>query len=135
MLDVTYDGYNDLVIKVNSGAYNFTYEFYAYNPVTHTFDEKPLLEAVNSSINKEDKTIMSYSKGRGLGDVYISEVFSFLNGSYILTMKITQDMVDWENPEKGYVNTVEEMENGTLVEKQRNYINYEEIWGARYEGE
>jgi hypothetical protein len=133
--DVTYDGYGDLVLLSYSGAYNFTYVYFAYNPVTHMFEQEPLLEVTNPSVDEQEQTIMEYAKMRGVGDTYISNLFKFMSGKYVLIETIEQQMVDAYHEEKGYVNIHSELKNGAMVETERTYLTYEEVTGEPYENE
>jgi len=128
--DVTFDGNLDLVLRTNAGAYNFTYAYFAYNPSTHVFDKIPLVEATNQGFDPKTKSIYSYSKGRGLGDYYIAETFTFEDGKYVLTEVVSQDIIDWEHEETSdYVRITKQRKNGELVEVKREVIPRSEIWG------
>jgi hypothetical protein len=127
--DVTFDGFSDIAVLTSPGAYNFGTTYYAYNPGAHTFDSEPLLDVINEKINLEDRTITSFYKGRGLGDLYTTETYKFDNGKYILVKSVTQDSIDFGNLEKGYTRITLELRSGKMVETKREYVSYEEVWG------
>ena len=120
--DVTYDGYADLIFLNVAGAYNSSYDFYAYNPKTQTFDHERLLTATNYSFNDVARTITSYYKGRGVGDIYTAETYLFENGKYGLIKTVVQDIVseaDANIENDIYERVTMERRNGRMVEIER----------------
>ena len=126
--DVTYDGYNDLVVLFSSGAYNFTDSYYAYDPGSHTFKEEPILTLTNGNVDLEAKTARSFYKGRGIGDIYTRQYYEFRDGKYVLVMTVSQDMEDWKNEKSDYVRVTAELKNGKMVETERKNFTQDEIW-------
>ena len=130
--DVTYDGYDDLVLLSYSGPYNFAYKYFAYHPETGTFGNEPLLEAVNPSVDANEQTIIEFNKSRGMGDEYIANLFKYMEGKYVLLESIQQNQIDRDHPEKGYVLIRSEKKGEELIEVERTYPTYEEVWGEPY---
>lgn len=126
--DVTFDGYKDLVVQTGAGAYNITYNYYAYNPETHTFEAAPLVTAVNPEFYPENKTIVSYNKYRGVGDMYEDETYEFQNGKYVLIHREVQEGIyDDEGNITSYKLTIEDLKNGKLTVTSREMLDPEEV--------
>jgi hypothetical protein len=92
--DINFDGYKDITIRSNSGAYNFTFDYYVYNQSTGFFDKDPIVSAVNPVFDLNAKTITSHSLGRGVGDIYFDEVYHFEDGKYVLIKTENQNELD-----------------------------------------
>ena len=133
--DVTFDGYKDLAVKISTGAYNFTYNYFPYDPVTKTFSKRQLFNAhpeiavnspqniintsedfygiTNPEINTKARTITSNDLGRGIGDIYENRTYVFQNGEYVLTEIESQDMTsDIDATTTTYQHTVRQFKNG-----------------------
>lgn len=108
---ITFDGYADLQVMTFAGAYNFGYDFYAYNPQTRTFGPKPILEdLVSPGIDLERKEISYFYKGRGLADMFFSGTYQFRDGAYLLTDTVEQDMVTgYDDPDPLYERVTSEL--------------------------
>jgi len=127
--DINYDGYEDIVLESGSGAYNFNYLYFLYDPKTHSFGDTPTLEATNPAVDKEARTITSFSKGRGLGDYYTEETYQLENGTYVLVERVTQDIENWDDPDSGYIRITEQRINKKLQEINREHLTNEEVLG------
>jgi len=112
--DVTYDGYKDIAIQSSQGAYNWTFDYYAYDPVKKSFDcGAPLLEAVNPTVDTRDQTITSNDLGRGLGDMYLINTYAFEHGAYVKVADESQDIVsDQDASPVEYEHIAHELKNG-----------------------
>ena len=55
--DVTYDGYKDLVVLAS--MYNFSHDYYPYDPKTGMYATSPLVAAANPTIDEKALTITS----------------------------------------------------------------------------
>ena len=138
LIDINYDGYLDMKVQTPSGAYNFYYDYYAYNPKTHSFDETPLLSSiVNPGEDLVHKTITSYNKGRGLGDMFNSETYQFKNGEYITireeNQNISNDCLD--DVSCRYLHTVKELVNGKMVVTKKEVLTTKDIFGDQVTNE
>ena len=72
------------------------------------FGTKPVLESwtlagfystnylVNANVNEENNTLGSYAKGRGIGDAFSSNLYTFKNGNWLLTKSIVDPTFDGE---------------------------------------
>ncbi len=128
--DVTFDGYKDIVLLYSAGAYNFTYLYFAYDPYTESFESKPLLEATNPDFDREAKTITSYTKGRGIGDIFVTTTYAYEDGAYFPMREISQDFLgEWDTEKPSYAYIVRERQGGEMVEIERKELSYEEVWG------
>lgn len=128
-IDINFDGNLDLQIVDWRGAYNMGYSYYVYNPKTKIFDTTPLLtDVVNAGFDEVSKIITSYSKGRGVGDIFVEETYHFENGKYILVKEVKQDFAG-EDQESGYIYTERERVNGTMVITKTERVSKEEFWG------
>ena len=79
-----------------------------YDVEDEEFGTKPVLESwslagfystpylVNANFDEENKTIGSYAKGRGIGDAFSSNLYSFKNGNWILTKSFADPTFDGE---------------------------------------
>jgi hypothetical protein len=136
LLDINYDGYLDMKVRTSSGAYNFYYDYYVYNPKTYMFDATPLLSSiVNPSEDLSKKTITSDNLGRGIGDLFYDETYQFRNGKYVLIREESQNM-----PQDGdcsvdancsYVHIIKELVNGTMVVTKRETLSPEQFSGKQ----
>lgn len=102
-VDINFDGVQDVRIDLSMGAYNMGTDFYIQDPKTRTFayynltgrdmsaegDIFPGLGFVG--IDTETKTLSSYFKGRGVGDIFIKEEYRFMSGSWTLSSREIQD--------------------------------------------
>ena len=129
--DVTFDGYKDLIVLVSAGAYNFTDDIYAYNPTTKTFDPESILSVTNESFHPEIRQVVSHFKGRGIGDIYTEETYEFRDKKYVLIKSVSQDIISFDNPERGYVRTTEELVNGKMVETKNEHFSLDEIMNPK----
>ncbi len=130
--DVTFDGYKDLVIQTAAGAYNFTHAYFAYNPKTKTFNTVPVVEATNESFDPIKKQMVSFFKGRGIGDIYTEETYEFRNGKYVLIMDFDQSTVDNgrdDNINPMYTQVTRKLIDGKMVEVEKKSISYKELYG------
>lgn len=128
--DINFDGAKDLIILSSSGAYNESFNYYLYDTKTKTFTKKPVLaDAMNSSFDAVTKTINTFNKGRGLGDIYIAETYTFNGEGYSLSKEITQEFVDWKDEKKGYIYTEKELRNGKMVQTVQKKISQDEVTG------
>lgn len=129
--DITFDGYADLQVMTFAGAYNFGYDFYAYNPKTRTFDLQPILtEVVNPGVDTEKKEIVYFYKGRGLADMFSAGTYQFKNGVYILTSLVEQDMVSgYDDPNPLYERITSELQSGEMVVVKKETLTAKDVWG------
>ena len=94
-VDVNFDGYKDIVLRSNSGMYNFIYNIYTYHSETMTFDKTPFMSnLVNPQFDFDAETITTHNLGRASGDIYTDETWHFENGKYVLVNTISKDSSD-----------------------------------------
>jgi hypothetical protein len=132
LIDVTYDGYPDLKVLTSSGAYNFTYTYYIYNPKSQTFEASSVLtDVVNPDEDFTAKTIAYFNKGRGLGDLYESGVYTFIDGKYVLTHEETQDFAPncEDRTTCDYIHIVKSLVHGTMVVIKKEKLTLEQLGG------
>lgn len=128
--DINFDGYLDLAVRSSSGAYNEAYDYYLYNPKTKRFALRPLFkDMVNASFDSNGKTISTFNKGRGAGDVFASRVYEFRDGRYLLTKETAQDFVDPSDETKGYIYIEKELKNGAMVMITQKKLSRESVLG------
>ncbi len=132
LADVTYDGYKDLAVKTSTGVYNFTYNYFAYDPAQGTFIKKSLFVnpadstsntasssyvfggITNPAIDLHNRTITSSSLGRGLGDIFYNETYHFQNGKYVLVKIENQDLTGgYDTATSTYLHTIRDFKNGS----------------------
>lgn len=128
--DINFDGYRDIKLETTTGAYNYRYLYFVYNPKIGKYDEVSLLpELVNPEFDSISRTIHTNDKGRGINDVFTDDTYKFKNGEYLLVQTEIQDIVDYEDPSKGYTNTVKELINGKIVQTSKKHLTEKEVWG------
>ncbi len=102
-IDINFDGVQDVRVDLSMGAYNMGTDFYIQDPKTRTFayynltgrdmgaegDIFPGLGFVG--VDLETKTLSSYFKGRGLGDIFTNEQYHFTDGAWHMTSREFQD--------------------------------------------
>lgn len=108
IVDVNFDGHDDLMLSYSAGAYNMSTRFYAQDPHTRAFaayeiDNRPrdpkdpyvtdYNELAMTEFNADKREIYSYYKGRGLGDMYTNATYRFSNGAWYLAQSEWQDAV------------------------------------------
>lgn len=115
----------------SAGAYNFTYQYYAYDLTTGRYATRALLEATNPEVDTKTHTITDYFKGRGLGDLYTENTYHYENGRYVLVRQESQDFWDNENFEEssGYTHVVSVLRDGKMVEILREHLTHQDLWG------
>lgn len=103
-VDINFDGVQDVLADISLGAYNMGADFYVQDPKTRTFTRFELTgkkaddgyEAFPGlgfvTINEKERTLESYFKGRGLGDIYTIEIYSFADGAWSLSSRESQDI-------------------------------------------
>jgi hypothetical protein len=130
--DVTYDGYKDLAVLDSAGAYNFTYDYYAYDPKTGSYMGDPIVSATNPTVDTTARTITSQFLGRGIGDIYDDETYQFENGQYVLVREESQDFADQTSYDgnAGYRRKVWALQNGKMVLTQNAFLSQQQAMGG-----
>ncbi len=105
IVDVDFDGYDDVLVSYIIGAYNMATRFYAQDPDTREFHEYVIGPTVGDpesdpfsglgmvTFYPEKREIHSFWKGRGFGDMYSLDTYSFLNDAWVLTRSENQDWI------------------------------------------
>lgn len=129
--DVTFDGYKDIAVLTNQGAYNQSYDYYAFNPRNGVYDPEPIVSATNPYFDPAARTITDFNKGRGIGDIYTANTYHFENGAYVLVERVKQDLKDQENYDSsaGYVLTDEKRINGVLRVVKTTKLSEADVMG------
>lgn len=125
--DITFDGYIDISVNEGCGAYQCDYAYYVYNPKVHAYDTKSILSLTEVYFDKETKTINYHYKGRGLNDIFDEGTYTFVDKKYVLTEKVSQDVVDFDHLSKGYTRTTQNIVNGKMIKKTQ-HIKCEDVW-------
>ncbi len=117
--DITYDGYEDIQILVSGGAYNYYYEFYRFNPEKFSFENTPFIDATNPRFDFNERSLMSLTLGRGLGDVFTKLLYVFRDNRYVPFEREIQTIIEDANPTQ-YERVIEHFVNNewNLVLKQ-----------------
>jgi hypothetical protein len=134
-VDINYDGYSDLKVLSLMGAYNASYDYYVYDPTKKTFIPTPILsDVVNASEDGVKKTVSSFSKGRGIGDLYIAKVYQFLDGKYLFVREESQDFAtaDCDEVETTctYRHVIRELRKGVMVIIKDEILKMEDVYGG-----
>jgi hypothetical protein len=117
--DINYDGVADLQVHTDEAAYNTYYRYYMYDIKNKTYILYPELANLASPFfDQKDKTITTFEKGRGMGDLYTKRVLSFENGTYVVTEIDQQSGIDDKaykaNPKLVYTHTIQKRIDGGL---------------------
>jgi hypothetical protein len=105
-VDINFDGVQDVRIDLSMGAYNMGTDFYVQDKNTRKFkpysvtgfaepeeyDVFPGLGGV--TFDAESRTLKSFFKGRGVGDIYSHDTYQFIDGAWRLITKEFQDTYD-----------------------------------------
>lgn len=138
IVDINYDGKDDILVSTVAGAYNLSTVFYIFDDVQKKFTEytgfKDALNIEEDYIvlgavdfKKEDKKLTSFFKGRGLGDMYTLVEFSFLNGTWYQSKSEIQDVLNYDAFDSTswyYYRTIVEYDSNhaTTSEKTTYYV-------------
>ncbi len=129
--DINFDGVKDIEIVSAVGAYNLATDFYIYDSSSKTFslyqgfpDEYMPLGDI--SFDPAARTLSSFHKGRGLGDIYVQNQFVFSGDRWELATSTLQDLVNYDAVGEGegtvyYYRTVQVYSNGALSAEQTTY--------------
>ncbi|HYC34210.1 MAG TPA: hypothetical protein VEC13_00595 [Candidatus Paceibacterota bacterium] len=124
VVDINFDGRSDFEVSYGIGAYNGGTAYFAQNE-DKTFAEyhvvpKPLDPELNyypqlgfATFNPQNRTIETFYKGRGLGDIYYKALYKFEGNSWAISKTERQDFFG-ENTAEGpnyYINEVVEFKD------------------------
>lgn len=131
LLDVTNDGYTDIRLKNECGAYQCAYTYFIFDVPTNQYVLSDVLRGViEPSFDPLTHTIYTYAKGRGLGDMFMHSEYALADsGQYELIETCSQDMVDWDTEQSDYLYVCRELKDGTFATSSQEIIPYAEVWG------
>ena len=130
IVDINFDGRDDIEIMVSAGAYNGASYFYVFDISKNTFVEYMKRDGY-VTIDREKKELSTFFKGRGIGDLYSKELYSFRNNAWELRQQEIQDTANYDamlvdsDGAIYYVRTVTDFENGTSSKKSVTYYKLE----------
>lgn len=139
-VDINFDGLEDIQMQILIGAYNVGTEFYVQNPDTRDFEqyeissdiaygpEYPVLGYV--TVDTEKRILTNGSKGRGLGDIFLKELYTFTDGGWELSVREYQNFYTptdqpTESGEQYYINTITDYGSNPPIVKKK-YLKLEE---------
>ncbi len=107
VVDINFDGKDDVLIAETAGAYNLSTHFYIFNEEKKVFEEyNGFAEALQTEeeyivlgsvdFDQTQKTLKSFFKGRGLGDLYTSSEFTFKDGRWYESKSEVQDILNYD---------------------------------------
>lgn len=107
-LDVTFDGYPDIVLVTEAGPYQWLYTIFPFDIETGKYVDATLLYDLGEWwVDEETKRLYSHRKTRGIGDTYIRTEYQFTEGEYVLDIFEEQYLADFEQDrEGGYIREV-----------------------------
>ena len=128
--DVTKDGYTDVKLKTSCGAYQCAYAYYLYDKQSDSYKKSEILtDVMEPTFQSETATIETYSKGRGIGDIFITETFSLQSdGAFLLTESCLQDMVSFGDPETDYVYVCKKWNGVIMATTSQEILTNKEVW-------
>lgn len=130
IVDINFDGRDDIEIVVSAGAYNAASYFYVFDVSKNTFVEYMKRDGY-VTIDADKKELSTFFKGRGIGDLYSKELYTFKNNTWELRQQEVQDtansdmMIRDDGGAMYYVRTVTDFENGTSSKKSVTYYKLE----------
>ena len=95
VVDINYDGRDDIEIIVSAGAYNAMSYFYTFDISKNTFVEY-LKRDGYVTIDAQKKELRTFFKGRGIGDLYSKELYTFVNNTWELRQQEIQDIANYD---------------------------------------
>jgi hypothetical protein len=130
IVDINYDGYDDVMLVASAGAYNVYTYFMVFNLANKNFSEYEIFVKQSSEdsaglgfvdFDKEGKKLKSFFKGRGIGDIYTENTYIFQDSSWNQATSVVQDLIDFDNPEY-YFKTTSTIKNGTSTSDTVEYF-------------
>jgi len=110
--DINFDGNRDLLVQVDSGAYNEIFNYWVYNPRSRQFEKDNVLgDVVNPAFDSEEKTIISTAGVGCAGLCYVSKVYEFRGTRYV---QIREEEQFADNNFQYFTRTLRELRNGKL---------------------
>jgi hypothetical protein len=113
VVDINFDDVDDIQVTEYAGAYNtITYflvydsarkvyeEYRAFRQALHLADDDTYPGLGYVQFDSGSRVITSFFKGRGLGDLYEEETFSFVDGVWQLIKTETQDLLNYPTSSK-----------------------------------
>lgn len=131
LLDVTNDGYADIRLKNECGAYQCAYTYYIFDVPSNQYVRATALSGViEPSFDPLIHTIYSHAKARGIGDMFVNSKYTLDDsGQYQLIETCSQDMIDWGTEQSDYLYVCQEFRDGVLATSTQETIPYVEVWG------
>ncbi len=131
VVDINFDNYDDIQLTTQAGAYNMDTEFYVYEQEKGKFlkyDAFALDDLIvgAADFNPDTKTLKTYWKGRGLGDIFVEKTFTYTKGEWHLSETVSQDTIEnklnADSEEQYYLKIVRSIsENGKSTERKIYY--------------
>jgi hypothetical protein len=123
-VDINFDGVADAKVLVARGAYNFVYAYYAWFPKSQQFVALAGLDEVsNPEFDARTKTLVSFHKVRGYGDLWVQREFRWTGKVWLGGDQTERQLVDEQNEDSGYVLIHRRLENGSWVDVSREPDN------------
>ena len=99
VVDINFDGHDDLQVSRVVGAYNGGTDFFVYDAKQETFSSYNPFTIDGSStlgfttFKPKERTLTTFFKGRGLGDIYVRHTFRFSDGVWRPVRTEEQDLL------------------------------------------
>jgi hypothetical protein len=134
VVDVNYDGNEDLYLSYVTGAYNAGSKFKVFSESQGKlidYDSSNFIGGFPSDsarFNAEEKTLVTFYKSRGIGDLYSTSKYSFQNGKWYLTEEFKQDILDYREDARVealsgyYIQITQYYENGLKKSEERKFV-------------
>jgi hypothetical protein len=127
--DINFDGYEDVMITQQAGAYNESTSLYVYDQKTDTFG--PYLTFPSNTetglasvqFDSQKRKLTSFFKGRGVGDIYNLETYTFISGKWQLLSVENRDII--RSDSQYYILTVVSYVDGQETSKKNTYYKYD----------
>ena len=120
VMDMNFDGNNDIRLLENNKGINSSYYCWLYNPATEKFEENKELENITSpEVDSTNKQVTSLGKG-GAGSFGYS-IYQFKNGKYILIESRGLDR--YTDKKDSVLLTIEKRKNEKMVPVLKRYYS------------
>ena len=110
VIDINFDGFNDLLLIVAMGSANSYAKYWLYNPASKQFDyldEFPIFK-----IDETTRSLSTYERGGHGGMIYERKFYKFVNKKLVV---VRAEKQEWVEDKKIYLNTVKILKNDVLT--------------------
>ncbi len=112
-LDINYDGYDDLLIGIQSVGLNFGIACYLFNPKTNNYNTNVYEEFGRATFHLDEKKICDYTPYPGGGE---GTEYRWIKNNWVKVKEVKQSFIN-EDSCKWYINYLLENKTDTIITK------------------